>query len=254
VGAHERPVTDREGGMEDERGAMDVTTVVVIDHQPLFRAGVRHALERDAGAGACAVVSEVGDGATGVQRATAYEPSVVVLTVEPGGLAGLETIRALKRAVPGVAVVVLTGRTDAETLFYAIRYGAIRYGAAAYLTKDVDPATLADAVRQVARGRYLINDSLLSAPTAASRVLDSFRDLGVGADRAIEQLYMPISAREVEVLECIAKGNSNKEIARALGISDQTVKNHIGAILRKLAVNDRTQAVVHALRHGWIDA
>lgn len=249
MGAHERPVMDREGGMGDEGGAMDVTTVVVIDHQPLFRAGVRHALERDAGAGACAVVSEVGDGATGVQRAMAYEPSVVVLTVEPGGLAGLETIRALKRAVPGVAVVVLTGRADAETLFYAIRSGA-----AAYLTKDVDPATLADAVRQVARGRYLINDSLLSAPAAASRVLDSFRDLGAGADRAIEQLYMPISAREVEVLECIAGGQRNKEIARSLGISNQTVKNHIGAILRKLAVNDRTQAVVHALRHGWIDA
>jgi DNA-binding NarL/FixJ family response regulator len=85
----------------------------------------------------------------------------------------------------------------------------------------------------------------------ASRVLKQFRDLAM-AGQEVEPLFVPLSAREIEVLDYIARGNSNKEIARALKISDQTEKNHITSILRKLAVNDRTQAVVYALRRGWI--
>jgi DNA-binding NarL/FixJ family response regulator len=95
---------------------------------------------------------------------------------------------------------------------------------------------------------------VLSKPVVASRVLKSFRDLADEVDQEVEPLFIPLSVREVEVLDYIAKGNSNKEIARAMGISDQTVKNHITSIMRKLAVNDRTQAVVYALRHGWIKA
>jgi len=126
--------------MKDEGGVRDVTTVVVIDDQPLFRAGIRRVLEGHAAG--CAVVGEAADGAEGVSCAVAHAPAVVVVTVEVGGLAGPETIRALKRQVPGAAVIVLADRADAETLFYAIRYGA-----AAYLIKDVEPATLADVVR-----------------------------------------------------------------------------------------------------------
>jgi len=85
----------------------------------------------------------------------------------------------------------------------------------------------------------------------ASRVLDQFRELAAG-DHDSESLFAPLTSREVEILDCIARGNSNKEIARILSISDQTVKNHITSILRKLMVNDRTQAVIYALRHGWI--
>ncbi len=124
-------------------------------------------------------------------------------------------------------------------------------GAAAYFLKDVDPAILVDAIRKVSQGEYLINDNVLARPMLASRVLKSFRELAIGEPET-EPLFVPLSAREVEVLDYIAKGNSNKEIARVLKISDQTVKNHITSILRKLAVNDRTQAVVYALRRGWI--
>src|SRR5581483_3652909 len=101
---------------------------------------------------------------------------------------------------------------------------------------------LVRTIRRVASGEYLINDSVLSKPVLASRVLKSFRDLSE-VDQEVETLFIPLSAREVEVLDYIAKGNSNKEIARALSISDQTVKNHLTSIMRKLAVNDRTQAV-----------
>jgi len=226
---------------------MDVTTVLVIDDQPLFRQGIRYAIEKHADE--FEMVGEALDGEEGLQLATAREPSLILLNAEVGGLNGLEVIRTLKHQVPGAAVVMLTSREDEEKLFYAIKYGA-----SAYLSKDVDPAELLDVMRQVAQGHYLINDSVLSKPVVASRVLKSFRDLADEVDQEVEPLFIPLSVREVEVLDYIAKGNSNKEIARAMGISDQTVKNHITSIMRKLAVNDRTQAVVYALRHGWIKA
>ncbi len=226
---------------------MDMTTVLVIDDQPLFRHGVRYALEQYPDE--FEMVGEAVDGEEGLQLASAREPSVVLLNAEVGGLNGMELIRTLKHQVPGAAVIVVTSREDEEKLFYAIKYGA-----SAYLSKNVDPKALTNVVRQVAQGQYLINDSVLSKPVVASRVLKSFRDLADEVDQDVEPLFIPLSVREVEVLDYIAKGNSNKEIARSMGISDQTVKNHITSIMRKLAVNDRTQAVVYALRHGWIKA
>jgi DNA-binding NarL/FixJ family response regulator len=226
---------------------MSVTTVLVIDDQPLFRQGVRCILEGCIGE--FEIVAEGTDGAEGLQLAATREPSVVILNAEVEGLNGLEAIRALKHQVPGAGVIVITSREDEEKLFYAIKYGA-----AAYLLKSVEPEELISVTRQVAMGHYLINDSVLSKPVVASRVLKSFRDLATEVDQDVEPLFIPLSVREVEVLDYIAKGNSNKEIARAMSISDQTVKNHITSIMRKLAVNDRTQAVVYALRHGWIKA
>ncbi len=226
---------------------MDVTTILVIDDQPLFRQGVRHAVERYSDE--FEVIGEATDGEEGLQLASAREPAVIVLNAEVGGLNGLEVIRTIKHQVPGAAVIVVTTREDEEKLFYAIKYGA-----SAYLLKNVSTEEFLDVTRQVAQGHYLINDSVLSKPVVASRVLKSFRDLADEVDQDVEPLFIPLSVREVEVLDYIAKGNSNKEIARAMGISDQTVKNHITSIMRKLAVNDRTQAVVYALRHGWIKA
>jgi DNA-binding NarL/FixJ family response regulator len=109
-------------------------------------------------------------------------------------------------------------------------------------------------VRKVSHGEYLIRDDVLSKPQLASRVLKSFRELTVEEEETnnTKDMYSPLSSREVEILDYIARGNSNKEIAKSLKISDQTVKNHITSILKKLSVNDRTAAVVHALRHGWI--
>jgi len=226
---------------------MDVTTILVIDDQPLFRQGVRHAVERYSDE--FEVIGEATDGEEGLQLASAREPAVIVLNAEVGGLNGLEVIRTIKHQVPGAAVIVVTTREDEEKLFYAIKYGA-----SAYLLKNVSTEEFLEVTRQVAQGHYLINDSVLSKPVVASRVLKSFRDLADEVDQDVEPLFIPLSVREVEVLDYIAKGNSNKEIARAMGISDQTVKNHITSIMRKLAVNDRTQAVVYALRHGWIKA
>jgi len=155
-------------------------------------------------------------------------------------------VRAVRREQPSTAVILLAPTEDEEQLF-----AALKAGAAAYFRSDIQPDELSYGIRRVFAGEYLINDSVLTRPLVASRVLEQFRDLiAIGKD--VEPLFVPLSAREIEVLDWIARGNSNKEIARALKISDQTVKNHITSILKKLAVNDRTQAVVFALRRGWI--
>lgn len=226
---------------------MDSKAVLIIDDEPLFRQGIRSTLERCNGE--FEVVGEASDGEEGLQLAAAREPAVIILNAEVEGLHGLEAIRTLKHQVPGAAVIVVTHHEDEEKLFYAIKYGA-----SAYLLKTMEPSELVSVARKVAEGHYLINDSVLSKPVVASRVLRSFRDLATEVDQDVEPLFIPLSVREVEVLDYIARGNSNKEIARAMSISDQTVKNHITSIMRKLAVNDRTQAVVYALRHGWIKA
>jgi DNA-binding NarL/FixJ family response regulator len=102
----------------------------------------------------------------------------------------------------------------------------------------------------VRRGDYPINELVLSLPDVAAQVLAAFRQMAVDEDT--QSIYSPLSPRELQVLELVAAGRTNKEIAAQLDISNQTVKNHVSSILRKLAVNDRTQAVVYAMRRGWI--
>ena len=115
---------------------------------------------------------------------------------------------------------------------------------------DCDETTHA-IIRRVNNGEYLINDKVFARPAVASRVLKEFRELAVYGQEAAP-IFAPLSPREVEILDNIAKGMTNKQVAYALSISEQTVKNHMSSILRKLSVNDRTQAVVYAMKQGWI--
>jgi DNA-binding NarL/FixJ family response regulator len=223
---------------------MECIRLLIADDTALLRLGIRTALE--AGQDDIEVVGEADNGQQALEMTHALSPDVIIIDAVLPGVNGIEVTRLVKQQLPSVAVIVLTSFEDEEELF-----NAIKVGASAYLTVDVRPVELLSVVRRVHSGNYLINDSVLSRPLLASRVLRQFRELAsVGPET--EPIFIPLSAREVEVLEHIARGNSNKEIARSLGISDQTVKNHITSILRKLAVNDRTEAVVYALRHGWI--
>ena len=222
---------------------MESIGVFIVDAHPLFRQGIRATVEAQPD---MTVLGEAADGQTAVNEASSNPPDLMLIDVALPVMNGLEVLRSIKHIQPRTGVVIITDQEDEEDLFRAIKLGA-----AAYFLKDVDQSTLVDAIRKVSQGEYLINDNVLARPMLASRVLKSFRELAVG-EPDTEPLFVPLSAREVEVLDYIAKGNSNKEIARVLKISDQTVKNHITSILRKLAVNDRTQAVVYALRRGWI--
>jgi DNA-binding NarL/FixJ family response regulator len=219
------------------------TRVLIVDGQPLFRQGLCWALrtERD-----FEIVGEASSGQEALRLARELAPDMVLCDVRLPDVTGVDVTRRLKVQRPNLAVVLLSASEDEEQLFEAARVGA-----AGFFLKDVTAAPLLDALRRAARGESLMEERALDGPALASRVLHQFRQLQ-GEAGAIEPLFVPLSARETEILELIARGNSNKLIARALSISDQTVKNHITSILRKLAVNDRTQAVVFALRQGWI--
>src|SRR2546428_35303 len=123
--------------------------------------------------------------------------------------------------------------------------------ASAYLSKSADPTELVDTLRRVRSGQFTINEKVFSRPAVASKVLAEFRELSVYGPSSAH-VFAPLSPREVQILDNIAQGMTNKEVAYALAISEQTVKNHMSSILRKLSVNDRTQAVVYAIRQGWI--
>ncbi len=224
---------------------METIRVMIIDEQPLFRQGIRSTLEQ---MDDCLIIGESTDAADMLELARTTNPDVALIDAGLTSADALEVARQMRHLAPQMAIIILTPSDDEERLFQSIKVGA-----AAYYTRNITPEDLVDAVRRVSQGEYLINDDVLSKPQLASRVLKSFRELAVEEeDVATKDLYSPLSNREVEILDYIARGNSNKEIAKSLKISDQTVKNHITSILKKLSVNDRTAAVVHALRHGWI--
>jgi DNA-binding NarL/FixJ family response regulator len=217
--------------------------VIVADDHPILRHGLRGLLGVEPG---IEVVAEAVDGREAIDLVRNLAPDVVLVDVHLPIVDGFSVTRQIKRDQPNTAVILLDANEDEEDLFEAIKVGA-----AAFYRNDVEPDRLVDGIRKVCAGEYLINEAVVTRPLVASRVLQQFRDLSA-MGQEVEPLFVPLSAREIEVLDYIARGNSNKEIARALKISDQTVKNHITSILRKLAVNDRTQAVVYALRRGWI--
>ncbi|HET7078778.1 MAG TPA: response regulator transcription factor [Chloroflexia bacterium] len=222
---------------------MDKSRVLIVDDHPIFRHGVRYTLEAS---GEFEVVGEAADGQKAIQVAEQLNPDVMLVDINLPGLNGLEVARVVRRRLPQTALIILTVYEDDEQLF-----NAIKVGAAAYSPKDISPDQLLQITRLVAQGHYLINENVLSRPFVASRVLKQFRELA-SVEQEGHMVFAPLTGREVEILDCIARGRSNKQIAMDLNISDQTVKNHITAILRKLNVNDRTQAVIYAMRHGWI--
>ncbi|MBC8163124.1 MAG: response regulator transcription factor [Roseiflexaceae bacterium] len=222
----------------------DIINVLIIDDHPLFRQGIRWSLEE---AGDMRVVGEAENGQEAIKLAERTTPDVVLVDINLPGLNGLEVARVIKRRDPRMGLIVLSVYEDDDQLFQAIKVGA-----AAYSSKDVHPEALMHMIREVARGRYMINDSVLAKPHVATRVLHQFRELAASDDEQTSSLFAPLTSREIEILDCIARGLSNKEIANELSISGQTVKNHITSILSKLQVNDRTMAVIYAIQKGWI--
>ncbi len=213
--------------------------ILVVDDHPLFRRGIRMGLE---GERDFLIVAETADGPAALQAADQFTPDVVLLDISLPTMSGFDVARAIKRRHPRSAVIILTMHEDDGHLF-----AAIRSGADAFAAKSIEIDELVRLIRHLA-----CDDAETPVPTfVAARLLDEVR---TGSRRGTETgEYSPLSPREVEILGFVSQGLSNKEIASILTISDQTVKNNITSILRKLQVNDRTQAVIYALRHGWID-
>ncbi|HXV43498.1 MAG TPA: response regulator transcription factor [Anaerolineae bacterium] len=222
---------------------MTKTSIMLVDDHPLFRQGLRRVLEAEED---LEVIMEVADGEEGLRLAKQLLPNVVIMDINLPHMNGLQATRELKQAAPEVAVIMLTAYHDDEQIFHSVRAGA-----AAYFPKDITPRRLVEAIRQVSKGNYVVDDEVLNKPEVATWLLQQF-DKVAYVDGMPNEMFAPLSPREMEILQNIARGQSNKEVAYALGISRQTVKNHMTSILRKLAVNDRTQAALYAVRRGWI--
>ena len=218
---------------------------MIVVQQPIFRQGVISILEQRT---KCEIIGHPKSANEALELAREREPEVALLDTFFDSIDTLEIARQMRTFSPKTAVIILSELEGEEWLFQAVKVGA-----AAYYTRNITGDELVDAIQKVSRGEYLINDDVLSQPNLASRVLQSFREMSTGSEEEVRPMEpCPLSGREVEILEHIAKGNSNKEIAKLLDISDQTVKNHITSILRKLEVNDRTAAVVYAIKQRWI--
>ena len=233
---------ERRRGGPDRRN-MEQTKLLLVDDHALFRMGMRGLLEREPD---FLIVGEADDSRSAIELALETSPDIILMDLTLPSPGGIETTQRIKRELPSVGIIVLAQNEEEDALF-----DAIKAGAAAFILKDVGPDDLVTIIRRVSDGEYLINDKVFAKPAVASRVLKEFRELAVyGQDAA--PIFAPLSPREVEILDNIAQGMTNKQVAYALSISEQTVKNHMSSILRKLAVNDRTQAVVYAMRQGWI--
>ncbi|RMI47764.1 DNA-binding response regulator [Actinomadura harenae] len=220
------------GGGSARRAAI---RVLIADDHPVVRQGLRTYLgiQDD-----IEVVGEAADGVEAVSMAERLEPDIVLMDLKmpgAGGLAALTELRA--RGVP-TRVLVLTSVTERGHVLPAVQAGA-----AGYLYKDVDPQALVQAIRAVHDGHVLF------APDAAEAVLGAE---AAGGGRHDDRGLAALTDREREVLVQIARGRSNREIARVLAVSEKTVKTHVSNLLMKLGVQDRTQAALHAVRHGLV--
>jgi len=172
-------------------------------------------------------------------------PDVALLDLDGPTESGLDLARKIKQRSPNIGVVILTSNPDDNQLFMALKAQAV-----AYLNKEVTEQQIIETIRRVARGEHPINEALTNRPKLAEHVLQQFQELTSRTEA--EAFISPLTPREIEILEYIAKGYLNKQIAAELGISEQTIKNHVTSILRKLNANARTEAVVVAIKQGLI--
>jgi NarL family two-component system response regulator LiaR len=215
---------------------MSAIKVMIVDDHAVVREGLRAFLDLQEG---MQVVGEASDGEHAIEQALALSPDVILMDLVMPRLDGVGAMRELRRTAPDARVIVLTSFLDDDRLLPAIQAGA-----AGYLMKDVEPAELARAVRAAHAG-----DAILD-PTVAARVVRVIAD---GATPAGPLSQNRLTRREHEVLTLIAHGYSNKRIAAELGIAEKTVKAHVGRVLAKLGVADRTQAALLAVQQGLVE-
>lgn len=216
--------------------------IAIIDRSEFFKAGVRQRLsaQRDFKLMDCDPDDEP------LKFIDDYSVNVVLLDIDFPISNGLELSREISRHYPNTRVIMLSSYFNDEELFETIKTGA-----AAYIDKRISTTDLVSTIRKASRGQYPINDSIIARPAIAERVLKQFQEMAL-LGLAKEKVVAPLTTREIQILSYIASGNTNKQVAYVLGISEQTIKNHISAILRKLNANDRAHAVALAIRNQWV--
>ena len=233
------PGTVREA--DDARGVPDPIRVLIVDDHALFRRGLEMVLAEEPD---FELVGEASDGAEAVAKAGEALPDVILMDIRMPKSSGIEACRAMKEVAPSAKIVMLTISDEEEDLFEAIRAGA-----SGYLLKDIPYDEVADVVRAVHGGQSLIN------PSMAAKLLTEFAALAKrdGEERAQEVPAPKLTDREMEVLRLVARGMNNRDIAKELFISENTVKNHVRNILEKLQIHSRMEAVMIAVRENLIE-
>jgi two-component system, NarL family, nitrate/nitrite response regulator NarL len=212
-------------------------SVLLVDDHSLFRSGIRSLLQRNPDFN---VVGEAADGVEGIKRARQLQPDVVLLDLNMPGISGLEALQLILQDCPHTAVIMLTVSEDAEDLSTALRSGA-----RGYLIKNIETDYLLRAIRRAAAGEAVVAESMTAKLVAQLQ-------------KATTQRLDPISEmdrltpREKEILVCLARGESNKSIARTLCVAESTVKIHVQNVLKKLNLTSRVQAAVFAVEHGMV--
>ncbi|MDW8058553.1 MAG: response regulator transcription factor [Thermomicrobium sp.] len=224
-------------------GQRKAIRVLIVDDHPLFRYALRQLLERE---GTFAVVGEAASAHEAVQQADIHRPEVALIDLRLPGINGLHVARLLKRQHPKLSVVLLSADQDEQWLL-----GALQVGASAFLAKDAQPREILAVLERVAAGEDRLAQQILEKPELARRVLSELQHYVV-SEPAADNPETSLTVRELQVLDCVAQGMSNKEIADALFITEQTVKNHMTSILRKLGAQDRVDVILAAVRNGWV--
>jgi two-component system response regulator DegU len=224
------------------------TKIVIIDDHQLFREGVKRILEFEK---SFQVVAEGDDGCEAVRLVETYSPDVVIMDINMPQMNGVEATRELVEKFPETKVIILSIHDDENYVTHALQTGA-----QGYLLKEMDADALIDAVRVVADGGSYLHPKVTHNLVNEYRKLTAGRASGGGSYVPTLEIRRPLhllTRRECEVLQMLADGKSNRGIGEALYISEKTVKNHVSNILQKMNVNDRTQAVVVAIKNGWVE-
>ena len=227
-----------------ERRTSSLISVLIVDDHPLFRDGLQKALELEED---IEVIGQCADGEDALRFVERVQPAVVLLDINLPAMNGLQVARLLKVERSAIAVIFLTAYHDSQQVLHAMRAGA-----SAYCPKDIMPDELIEVIRAVARGYYIVGTLKMDVHEMQAWINMNVEALSGPYTVDPDEHYIPLSPRELEILQFVTNGLSNKEIASRLNISQQTVKNHMTSILKKLNVQDRTQAAVTALRHGWV--
>jgi len=222
---------------------MEEIKLVVVDDHPLFRQGVVDALSLEPD---MTVIGQASSGEEALEIIRALSPDVAVLDVNLPGMNGQQITHRVVQAKLKTRILLLTGYDDLEQALHAALAGA-----AAYCAKEIGPKRLIESIREIYQGKYVVAEQVFTREELDAWIKSHMADINRTYSEPGTPFH-PLSKREMEVLSCVVRGMSNKEIALLLGISHQTVKNHVTAILRKFGVEDRTQAVVYALKRGWV--
>jgi DNA-binding NarL/FixJ family response regulator len=221
---------------------MDSIRIVLIDDHPLFREGVKKALTSFPD---LLVVGEAGTAGDGMVLLRTIKPEVALLDVNLPDDNGLQVTRKILAENLPTRILLLTGYMDSDQPIHAFRAGV-----SAFCTKDIEHEQLAEIIREVAAGKWVVEGRAMDETEKKAWLEEQLS--GKASDSSGEQRFSPLTNRESEILHLVARGLTNKQIGYLLGISEQTVKNHLTSLLRKIGAGDRTQAVVYALKHGWI--